>query len=69
MSVVGIDFGNNSSVVAVAQRGGIDIILNEAMNRATPYLSLFKHLLRLTLHLHFSHKSTKEYTFSFFLHY
>eukprot|EP00727_Mastigamoeba_balamuthi_P008413 m51a1_g4194 putative hsp70 chaperone hsp88 (449) ;mRNA; f:406221-408321 len=36
MSVIGIDFGNRSIVVAVAQKGGIDVVDNEASNRQTP---------------------------------
>lgn len=38
MSVVGFDFGNVNSVIAVAQKGGVDIIANEASNRKTPYV-------------------------------
>ena len=38
MSVVGIDFGNLNSVVAVARNKGIDIIVNEVSNRLTPSL-------------------------------
>jgi hypothetical protein len=37
MSVIGIDLGNRNSIIAVAQRGGIDIVLNECSNRHTPY--------------------------------
>ena len=36
MSVVGIDFGNKSGVIAVARKGGIDILENESGNRQTP---------------------------------
>jgi heat shock protein 4 len=36
MSVVGIDFGNLNTVVAVARNRGIDVIANETSNRATP---------------------------------
>jgi heat shock protein 4 len=36
MSVIGIDLGNRNSIIAVAQRGGIDIVLNECSNRHTP---------------------------------
>ena len=32
----GLDFGNHSSVLAVARNRGIDIIVNEVSNRATP---------------------------------
>ena len=38
MSVVGIDFGNLNTVVAVARNRGIDVIVNEVSNRATPSL-------------------------------
>ncbi|BFZ61462.1 adenyl-nucleotide exchange factor sse1 [Saitoella coloradoensis] len=41
MSVVGIDLGNLSTVVAVARRGGIDILVNEVSNRSTPSLIAF----------------------------
>jgi len=36
MSVVGIDFGAHSSVVAVVKQGGIDVITNDVSNRRTP---------------------------------
>jgi len=36
MSVIGIDFGNKCGVVAVARKGGIDILDNESGNRQTP---------------------------------
>lgn len=39
-SVVGIDFGNLSSKIGVARHRGIDIIVNEVSNRATPYVLL-----------------------------
>ncbi|KAJ1558338.1 adenyl-nucleotide exchange factor sse1 [Nowakowskiella sp. JEL0078] len=41
MSVVGIDFGNVNTVVAVARNRGIDIILNDTSNRFTPSLVSF----------------------------
>lgn len=41
MSVVGIDFGNLNTVVAVARNKGIDVIVNEVSNRATPSLVSF----------------------------
>jgi heat shock protein len=34
----GIDFGNFSSVIGVARNRGIDVIVNEVSNRATPSL-------------------------------
>jgi len=36
MSVIGIDFGNKCGVLAVARKGGIDILDNESGNRQTP---------------------------------
>ncbi|KHN97875.1 Heat shock protein Hsp88 [Metarhizium album ARSEF 1941] len=36
MSVVGVDFGTLQTVVAVARNRGVDVITNEASNRATP---------------------------------
>ncbi|PGH17153.1 hypothetical protein AJ79_01291 [Helicocarpus griseus UAMH5409] len=38
MSVVGIDFGSQSTKVGVARNKGIDIITNEVSNRSTPSL-------------------------------
>ncbi|WVQ82723.1 hypothetical protein IAT38_004855 [Cryptococcus sp. DSM 104549] len=40
-SVVGIDLGNLSSKIGVARHRGIDIIVNEVSNRATPSLISF----------------------------
>ena len=37
-SVVGIDFGTRSCVIAVAQKGGVDVITNDVSNRQTPYV-------------------------------
>lgn len=36
MSVVGIDFGNQSCYVAIARQGGIETVNNEYSDRATP---------------------------------
>jgi heat shock 70kDa protein 4 len=36
MSVVGIDTGNQSILIAQAGKGGVDLILNETSNRQTP---------------------------------
>lgn len=36
MSVVGLDFGVQNSVIAVARNKGVDVITNEVSNRATP---------------------------------
>ncbi|KAG6390733.1 hypothetical protein SASPL_148478 [Salvia splendens] len=41
MSVVGFDFGNESSVVAVARQRGIDVVLNDESKRETPSLVCF----------------------------
>jgi len=41
MSVVGFDFGNNSCVIAVAQKGGIDVIQNEVSSRQTATMVAF----------------------------
>ena len=38
MSVIGIDLGNNSSLIAQAKRGGVDLLLNENSNRKNPYV-------------------------------
>lgn len=38
MSVVGIDLGSATAVIAVARNRGIDVITNEVSNRATPSL-------------------------------
>jgi hypothetical protein len=41
MTVIGIDFGNDSCYVAVAKAGGIETIANDYSLRATPSVSLF----------------------------
>jgi heat shock protein 4 len=41
MSVFGIDFGTESSVVAIARRGGVDVCVNEVSNRQTRALVSF----------------------------
>ncbi|KAJ3008280.1 hypothetical protein NUW54_g3214 [Trametes sanguinea] len=46
MSVVGIDFGALHSKIGVARHRGIDIIINEVSNRATPSLVSFGHKAR-----------------------
>jgi len=38
MSVVGLDFGTQNAVIAVARNKGVDVIANEVSNRATPAL-------------------------------
>lgn len=40
MSVIGIDFGNESCYVAVARAGGIETIANDYSLRATPWVFL-----------------------------
>lgn len=42
MSVIGVDFGNESCVIGMASRGGIDIILNENSNRRNPSMVSFQ---------------------------
>lgn len=42
MSVVGLDFGNQNLVVAVARKRGIDVIANEASKRETAAMVGFK---------------------------
>ncbi|GME88923.1 unnamed protein product [[Candida] boidinii] len=32
----GVDLGNNNTVIAIARNRGIDIVVNEVSNRATP---------------------------------
>ena len=41
MSVIGIDFGNESCYVAVARAGGIETIANDYSLRATPWVLPF----------------------------
>ncbi|EMC96764.1 hypothetical protein BAUCODRAFT_70405 [Baudoinia panamericana UAMH 10762] len=41
MSVVGLDFGTQNAVIAVARNKGVDVIANEVSNRATPALVSF----------------------------
>jgi len=41
MSVLGLDFGTQNLVIAVAQRGGVDILANEASSRLTAYVHHF----------------------------
>ncbi|KAI5779250.1 heat shock protein 70 family [Geopyxis carbonaria] len=41
MSVVGVDFGALSTVIAVARNRGVDVITNEVSNRSTPSIVAF----------------------------
>lgn len=41
MACAGIGFGNKKSVLAIARRGGVDIVCNEVSNRATPTMVSF----------------------------
>ena len=41
MSVVGLDFGSVNSVVALARRKGIDVVLNTESKRETPSMVNF----------------------------
>ena len=36
MSVIGLDFGNESSIVGIARKKGIDVLLNDESKRETP---------------------------------
>lgn len=36
MAVVGIDIGNLNNIVAIARKGGVDVILNNESKRETP---------------------------------
>ncbi|KAJ1481495.1 heat shock protein 70 family, partial [Baffinella frigidus] len=38
---LGIDFGTDNSVVAIARRKGVDIVANEASQRLTPCIVSF----------------------------
>ena len=39
MSVVGVDLGYQNSVIAVAGRGGVDVVMNGSAKRLNPYVS------------------------------
>ncbi|KAL2559262.1 Heat shock 70 kDa protein 15 [Forsythia ovata] len=41
MSVVGFDFGNESCVIAIARRRGIDVVLNDESKHKTPAVVCF----------------------------
>jgi molecular chaperone DnaK (HSP70) len=41
-AALGIDFGSLYGVVAVAQKGGIDVLMNEVSSRQTRYKSQTK---------------------------
>jgi len=41
MSVIGFDFGNSSGNVAAAQKGGVDVLMNEVSSRQTPSMVAF----------------------------
>ena len=41
MSVLGIDVGNSTSVVGLARRNGIDVVLNSESKRETPSMVNF----------------------------
>jgi len=41
MSVIGIDFGTQNITIAAAQKGGIDVLLNEVSARQTPCMVSF----------------------------
>jgi hypothetical protein len=61
MAVVGYDFGNLNSYIAVARQGGIDVITNDYSLHATPYANsngevsvyyLVKRLLQIVRRVH-----------------
>ncbi|KDD72574.1 heat shock protein Hsp70, partial [Helicosporidium sp. ATCC 50920] len=41
MSVAGIDIGNSTSCIALARKGGVDLLLNKESNRETPSVVTF----------------------------
>ncbi|CAI9283101.1 unnamed protein product [Lactuca saligna] len=41
MSVVGLDIGNENCAIAVAKRGGVDVLLNDESKRETPAVVSF----------------------------
>jgi len=41
MSVIGFDFGNSFGNVAAAQKGGVDVLMNEVSSRQTPSMVAF----------------------------
>ena len=41
MSIVGISVGHQNSYISVGRAGGIESVLNEQSERATPYASIF----------------------------
>lgn len=47
MSVVGYDFGNLNSYIAVARQGGIDVLTNDYSLHATPLVFLLINLILL----------------------
>jgi len=42
MSVIGIDFGFQNCSIAVAQKGGVDVLMNEVSSRQTPCMVAFE---------------------------
>lgn len=51
MSVLGLDFGTANLLVAVTQRGGVDILANEASSRLTAYVEAIHYFGRHSLRL------------------
>eukprot|EP00761_Pharyngomonas_kirbyi_P012330 gb/GECH01012357.1/.p1 GENE.gb/GECH01012357.1/~~gb/GECH01012357.1/.p1 ORF type:complete len:824 (+),score=230.29 gb/GECH01012357.1/:1-2472(+) len=47
MSVLGVDFGNDNCVIALARRRGVDVVANDLSNRATPSVVSFTPKQRL----------------------
>ena len=46
MSVAGIDVGNASSCIALARKGGVDVLLNKESARETPAVVTFNEKTR-----------------------
>jgi heat shock protein 4 len=47
MSVAGIDVGNASSCIALARKGGVDVLLNKESNRETPAVCTYSEKQRM----------------------
>lgn len=41
-SPIGVDIGSKTSVIGIAQKAGVEVIVNEASNRETPVVVGFK---------------------------
>jgi heat shock protein 4 len=47
MSVAGIDVGDSTSCIALARKGGVDVLLNKESKRETPSVISFTSKMRL----------------------